>query len=183
MTDELVDICDENNNLLGFSKLKSEAHKKGLWHRAAHIWIYNSKGDILLQLRAKDKLIFPDVWDVSCAGHVSAGEEPIISAIRELNEEIGLIIKKEDLKFFKTVKIDVIFRKINNKEFYYVFFLKFDGDIQKLKLQDEEVQEIKFISINELEKELENNSNRYLPHGNYWFEVIKEIRHKLKTKQ
>jgi isopentenyl-diphosphate delta-isomerase type 1 len=177
MGDELVDICDENNNLLGFSKLKSEAHKTGLWHRAAHIWIYNSKGEIILQLRAKDKSVFPDVWDVSCAGHVTAGEEPIISAIRELEEEIGITVKKKELKFFKIIKIDVIFRKMKNKEFYYVFFLKFDGDIKKLKLQDEEVQEIKFISIDKLKQELKENPDKYLPHGEYWFEVMKEVKH------
>ena len=53
MVDELIDIFDENNNALNVQKMKSEAHKLGLWHRASHIWIYNSSGEILLQLRAK----------------------------------------------------------------------------------------------------------------------------------
>lgn len=68
MGDELVDICDENNNLHGIRKTTSEAHRAGLWHRASHVWIYNSKGEILLQLRAKEKLLYPDMWDISAAG-------------------------------------------------------------------------------------------------------------------
>ncbi len=76
--------------------MKSEAHREGLWHRAAHIWAYNSKGEILLQLRAKNKRTFPDKWDLSVAGHISASEEPIDSALREIEEEVGLCAKKED---------------------------------------------------------------------------------------
>ena len=59
MADELIDIYDENNKPLGIQKMKSEAHRDGLWHRASHVWIYNSKGEILLQLRAKNKELWP----------------------------------------------------------------------------------------------------------------------------
>ena len=90
MADELIDICDKNNNHINIQKMKSEAHKDGLWHRASHIWIYNSNGEILLQLRAKEKELYPDMWDISAAGHVSAGEEPIVSGLREVKEELGL---------------------------------------------------------------------------------------------
>lgn len=72
MADELIDIFDENNNPRGIQKLKSEAHKEGIWHRAVHIWIYNLKGEILLQLRSKNKELYPDRWDVSAAGHGGA---------------------------------------------------------------------------------------------------------------
>lgn len=180
MVDELIDICDEANNLVNVQKMKSEAHRDGLWHRTAHIWIYNSNGEILLQLRAKEKLLYPDRWDISAAGHVNAGEDPITSGLREIEEEIGLKVKKEDLQFFKINKVEVIYKKINNKEFCYVYFLKFDGDVKKLKLQDEEVQEIRFLPIKKIEEELKTKPNKYVPHGNYWFEVIKEVKRNLK---
>lgn len=143
MADELIDICDENNNLLGIQKMKSEAHRTGLWHRAAHVWVYNSKGEILLQLRAKGKSLFPSMWDVSAAGHISAGEEPIVSALRETKEEIGLLVRKEYLELFKIVKWQGIFRQINNKEFYYVYLFKYDKGIADLKIQEEEVETIR----------------------------------------
>ncbi len=181
MGDELIDICNKSNNLAHIQKMKSEAHKNGLWHRATHIWIYNSKGEILLQLRAKGKPLFPDVWDVSAAGHVSAGEDPLTSGLREIEEEIGLKVKKEDLEFFKIQKIKAVYKDIKNNEFCYVYFLKFEGDVKKLKLQDEEVQEIKFIPLKKIEEELRTDPARYLPHGNYWLEIMNEIKRRLKT--
>ena len=180
MADELIDVCDESNNLTNIQKMKSEAHRDGLRHRAAHIWIYNSKGEILLQLRAKEKPLYPDMWDISAAGHVSAGEDPVTSGLREINEEIGFKIKQEDLRFFKIRKVKAVYRDIKNNEFYYVYLLKFDGDIKKFKLQDEEVQEIQFLPIEKIEEELEINPDKYVPHGEYWFEVINEVKRKLK---
>lgn len=175
MADELIDICDEHNNLTGIKELKTKAHKTGLWHRSAHIWIYNSKKEILLQLRAKEKPLYPDMWDISVAGHVSAGEQPIQAALREIKEEIGLSVKESDLSFFKIVKHKSIFRDIKNNEFYYVYFLKFDEDINHLKLQKEEVQTIKFISLAELKKELTNPSNNLVLHKGYWTKIINQI--------
>ena len=180
MADELIDICDEFNNLTRIQKMKSEAHREGLWHRAAHIWIYNSKGEILLQLRAKGKLLFPDVWDISVGGHVSAGEDPVISGLRELEEEIGLKVEQDDLQFLNIRKVKAIYKELRNNEFYYVYFLKFDGNIKKMKLQNEEVQKIQFLSMGKIEKELKLNPSRYSPHGDYWFDVINEVKRKLK---
>ena len=179
MTEELVDICDEKNNLLGIQKTKTEAHRVGLWHRSAHIWIYNSKGEILLQLRAKDKALYPDLWDVSVAGHVSAGEDPMISGLREIREEIGLKVNQSDLRFYKILKRKQIFRKIINSEFFYIYLLKFDGDISKLKLQKEEVQKIKFISIEKIKENLKNKQADYVPHGDYWLEAMEEVKKRL----
>jgi isopentenyl-diphosphate Delta-isomerase len=179
MADELIDICDENNNLLNIQKMKSEAHKDGLWHRSSHIWIYNSNGEIILQLRAKEKPLHPDTWDVSAAGHIGAGEDIVTSALREVEEEIGLKLKKEDLDFWIIRKHESLFRDIKNNEFYYVYFFKFDGDINQLKLQKEEVQKIEFLSIDKIEKELKINPEKYVPHGDYWFEVLNETKKRL----
>lgn len=180
MTEELLDICDESNNLTGLHKTKTEAHRDGLWHRSAHIWIYNSKGEILLQLRAKEKLLYPNMWDVSTAGHVSAGEDPLTAGLREAQEEIGLTIKPEDLHFHSVRKTKEVYKDIVNNEFFYIYFLKFDGDIQNLKLQVEEVQEIKFFAIKKIEEELATKPNPYVPHGDYWFEAIDEVKRRLR---
>jgi len=178
MVDELIDIFDENNNSLNLQKMKSEAHKNGLWHRSAHVWIYNSKGEILLQLRAKDKKLYPGKWDISASGHVRANEEPIISALREIEEEIGLSVKIEDLEFIQIRKKERNLGNIVN-EFYYVYFLKFDGNINSLKIPKEEVEAVQFLPILEVEGELKNHYEKYFPHGDYWFDVINEIRKKL----
>jgi len=177
MADELIDIFDENNNPLNVQKMKSDAHKNGLWHRAAHVWIYNSKGEILLQLRAKDKKLYPGRWDISASGHVIAGEEPIASALREIEEEIGLLIEIDKLELIEIRKKEKNFKNIVN-EFYYVYFLKFDGDIDSFKLDKKEVETVQFFHTSKIEEELRNNDKKYLPHGDYWFDVTNKIREK-----
>ncbi len=179
MADELIDIFDEENNFTGVRKMKSEAHKDGLWHRVIHAWIYNSKGEVLIQLRAKDKLLYSNLWDISAAGHIGAGEEPAVSCAREIEEELGLKINVEDLKFYGIKEINIINSAINNNEFGYIYFLKFDGDVKQLKLQKEEVQETKFILIDELEEELNLNPESFCPYEEHWFEMLSELRKRL----
>jgi isopentenyldiphosphate isomerase len=183
MADELIDIVDENNNLIGVQKMKSEAHRDGLWHRTAHLWLYNSKGEILLQLRAKNKKLYPALWDVSAAGHIGAGEEPIVSALREADEEIGIQLRKDQLDFFKTRKVMAVYREIKNNEFCYVYLAKYDGGAKNLRLQKEEVEEIKFVSLVELEANLREKSEHYVRHGKYWDDVIAEIKRRVLIKQ
>lgn len=96
MADELIDIFDENMNLLG-TALKSQAHREGLWHKTFHCWLArkNDEGRVMvwLQLRNKDKSIYPDMLDVSAAGHVKSGEE-VKDGYREVTEELGLSCRR-----------------------------------------------------------------------------------------
>jgi isopentenyldiphosphate isomerase len=181
MPDELIDIVDENNNLTGVAKSRNEAHHGGLWHRIINICIYNSAGDILLQLRVKNKMIYPDMWDISVAGHIGAGEDPVVAALREAGEETGLNAKEEDLHFYKVRSEQYQKDDVNMKEFIYIYLLKYDGDITNLKIQKEELQEIKFIPIAEIEEDLKNGIMKFAPHGEYWEDVIGEVKRKLKN--
>ena len=85
MNKEYFDILDENGNKTGKIKLRTEVHRDGDWHKAIHIWIINDKGDILLQRRSADKDSNPNMLDISCAGHLTAGDDSLNGAIRELN--------------------------------------------------------------------------------------------------
>lgn len=178
MTDELIDIYDKNNKPLGTKKSIAEIHKDGSWHRSAHVWIYNHQGQVLLQLRAKNKRLFPFMWDISAAGHTDSGEDPLSTALRETKEEIGLTVLADDLDFFKIKKYQIVYKKIKNNEFCYIYFLRFDGKADNLKLQKEELESVRFLSIKKIKKELSDNSKRYVPHGDYWFEIIKEVQRK-----
>ena len=180
MADELIDICDEDNNLTGEQRMKSEAHREGLWHRTAHVWVYNLNGELLLQLRANDKALHPGKWDVSAAGHVGAGEEPAISALREMEEEIGIRAEKKALEMARILKSKTVFRDIKNNEFIYVYLLKSDISPERLKLQKEEVQDARFLPLAQIEHELRETPERYVSVNiSYWFEMIGAIRKKL----
>ncbi len=177
MADELIDVVDENNQLLGITEYKSVAHKKGLWHRSAHVWVYNTRSEILLQLRATDKELYPDLWDISVAGHVGAGEDAVTAALREAEEEISLPIREADLKFWTIRKAAKTVGELKDNEFSYVYFHEYDGDVDHLSVQEEEVQSVRFTPMVEIEQAVSIGEGNYVPHGIYWSEVLDVIRY------
>ena len=69
---EYIDICDSEGNLIGEKKIKEEVYKHGLWHKSAHVWVINSEKEVLIQKRSPFVYNYPNKWDISAAGHVSA---------------------------------------------------------------------------------------------------------------
>jgi|SRR3989344_4875104 len=160
-----VDVLDEKGNKTGEAKSMNEIHARGLWHRAVHVWFVNSKNELLLQLRAKDKINYPNMWDISAAGHVDSGEEPEESALREIKEEIGLDLSREKLEKIGEIKQQSV---INNNtyfdnEFNDVYLVRMDLDLDHLKLQPDEVAKLRYVSISEL-KEWTSKGNLVVPH-------------------
>ena len=184
MGDEEVDILDEDGNPTGEVKLKSEAHAKGLWHKAVHVWIYTSKGKILLQKRAKQKTYLPGLLDVSAAGHVSAGQSFEEAAVREIEEELGVKVSASELKKVETKKVahDVPETGILNREIIQVYLLRLDKKLKDFKIQKEEVESLRLISLEEFESEVKNpeKAKSYTPYGDYFFDIIRFIREELK---
>lgn len=181
---EYIDITDEDNNLTGKKVEIREAHFESLWHRAAHIWIYNSKGEIFIQKRAAIKNYFADLYDTSAAGHIDSGEEPIDSAIRETKEELGLTVSKSDLDFLGIIRLSMSLHDYVNNEHYYVYLLKFDGKISDLILKKNEVSEMRLISLDDLRKEIDNPKTykKYVQHNkSYYYKIINEVRKRLKN--
>ena len=86
---ERFPVVDENDQLLGDAP-RGEVHGNNLRHRAVHILIFNARGELFLQKRSRWKDRHPFVWDSSAAGHVDAGEEYDKTAVRELEEELGV---------------------------------------------------------------------------------------------
>jgi 16S rRNA (adenine1518-N6/adenine1519-N6)-dimethyltransferase len=86
---ERFPVVDEHDQLLGDAP-REEVHGNNLRHRAVHILIFNSQGELFLQKRSRWKDRHPLLWDSSAAGHVEAGEEYDATAIRELKEELGV---------------------------------------------------------------------------------------------
>ena len=154
---EFFDILDENGNKTGKIKERSLVHEDGDIHGTVHIWIRRKtqKGyDLLLQKRSKEKDSFPGCYDISSAGHISAGDEPLESAIRELNEELGIQAEKEQLKeigIHKGIMNGKFYgREFKNHEISRVYIYEEPIDIAELKLQKEEVEEVMWMDSEEL---------------------------------
>jgi len=177
--EEYIDIVSKTGQATGKSALKSEIHKKGHYHNTVHIWFYTIKGEILLQQRAASKAIYPLLWDVSVAGHIDAGESLKSGAVREIAEEIGLIVSEDSLN-----KIGVFecFKKYNNgiidNEFHHTFLTKLDAPITRLTPQKEEVEALKLVSINTFKALLKNSetNGHFVSNNKKYYEfVLSEI--------
>ncbi len=161
---EYLDICDSEGNKLGFTKSKKEVHEQGLWHRSVHIWIVNSKREVLIQKRSPLMDNHPNEWDISSAGHVSAGEDDMTSAQREVEEEIGLKLLPENFILIGTVKQTSERTGYINKEVNPVYVVKMDLEPKKIKKQEEEVSEVKFLPYKELKKVIEAKDQTFVQH-------------------
>jgi isopentenyldiphosphate isomerase len=147
MADELIDIYDENLKLLG-TAMKSEAHRKGMWHKAIHCWIVRDQqpGYVLFQKRGRDKGVYPNALDISAAGHYQSGETPA-DGVREIMEELGLEVQFQRL-IPLGIKIDVgLVGEHIVHEFCDVFLLREAREPREYQLNQDEVEGLVEIAI------------------------------------
>lgn len=152
---ELIDIVDESNKLTGQVEERWEAYNKGLWKRTVSCWIMNKKGEILLQKRTANKIRNPNKW-AKTGGQVDSGETVEQAIFREVKEELGIEIPEEQIKVIDIHKSDE-----ENKRFAYIFIFVVDYKISDYKLQYEEVAEVKYVTIEEMELAKKNKDLNY----------------------
>ena len=100
MSEEIFDVVNERDEVVG-RKPRSEVHRLGLLHRAAHVLVFNARGQVFLQKRSLRKDRQPGLWDSSAAGHVDSGEDYDACIVREMREEIGLRVSAVPRRLFK----------------------------------------------------------------------------------
>src|SRR5258705_3481722 len=100
MAKKMFDVVNEGEEVIG-QKPRREVHRLGLMHRAVHVLVFNSHGQVFLQKRSMTKDRQPGLWDSSASGHVDSGEEYDACAIRELREELGLCVRATPRRVFK----------------------------------------------------------------------------------
>jgi isopentenyl-diphosphate delta-isomerase type 1 len=98
--DEVFDVVNERDEVIG-QQTRAEVHRLGLKHRAVHVLVFNARGEVFLQQRSLAKDTFPGAWDSSASGHLDSGEDYDACAVRELREEIGLVIAQPPKRLFK----------------------------------------------------------------------------------
>jgi isopentenyl-diphosphate delta-isomerase len=166
MHQELLDIIDQLGNRLGYSLPRDEVHKTGLWHRTVHIWALNSRNELLLQKRAMTKETFPGLWDISVAGHVTAGDNSGKAACRELLEELGIRASEKELTYLFTItgRYEDRVRPFIDHELTDVYILRKDIPLDKKTMRSAEVDDVRYFGINELKLALAKSSELFVPH-------------------
>lgn len=165
---EILDICDELGNPTGETVERSVAHRDGILHRTAHVWVTrerDGKIQILLQKRSQNKESFPGLYDTSSAGHIPAGVDFVPSALRELREELGIAAEAEQLHYAGSFRIryEKIFHGalFRDNEFTRVYVYLEPVDERALRLQESEVEEVRWFDLEEVREEIRHSRDRF----------------------
>ena len=156
--EEYFDVVDEKGIPTGETVSRSVAHATGVRHRTAHVWIMRRSPEggvqVLLQKRSQNKDSFPGEYDTSSAGHIQAGDEPLESALRELEEELGIKGRKEDLCPVGTFEIsyqeEFHGKPFVDEEIAFVFIYLGEVEAEKLTLQEDEIDSVRWFSFEEI---------------------------------
>lgn len=141
---------------------KMEAHRQGLLHRAFSVFIFNSRGEMLLQQRAHDKYHSPGLWTNTCCSHPMPGESTSDAATRRLSEEMGLSCPLRHLFQF-IYRIDFS-NGLTEHELDHVYIGITD---QEPHINPEEVSDYRYIALHDLETDLRENPANYTE----WFRL------------
>ena len=161
MASSEIILVDENDNVIGTIE-KMEAHHKGLMHRAFSIFIFNPKGEMLLQRRAEKKYHSGGLWSNACCGHPCPDEEISAAASRRLNEEMGFKTSLEKaFDFMYKISFE---NGLTENEFDHVFVGEYEGDMNP---DPAEVGDHMFKSMEEIRQELSKKPERYTG----WFHI------------
>lgn len=158
---ELVILVDLNDQPLGKME-KMEAHVKGILHRAFSVFVFNTGNELMLQQRALSKYHSPGLWTNTCCSHPRDGETGEQAAHRRLMEEMGFDCNIEKAFHF-TYKADVG-QGLTEHEFDHVFIGKTD---QKPSINSDEVHGWKYMSMEDIRKDMERNPEKYT----VWFRI------------
>ena len=159
---EQVILVDEDDNEIGVME-KMQAHVEAKMHRAFSVFIFNSKNELMLHKRASHKYHSGGLWTNTCCSHPSPGETTINAAHRRLGEEMGFDCPLEEkFSFTYCKKLD---NELTENELDHVFTGQYND---KPLLNPEEVEDWRWISLEELKKSIHSNPHDYTE----WFKII-----------
>jgi len=152
---EIFDLYNYDRSLTGKTMERGNPVPEGCYRLVIHVCVFNSKGQMLIQQRQKGKS-WSELWDVSVGGHVVAGENSQQGANRELQEELGISTDFSN----QAPVISLSFENSTVGAFgfddYYIFHS--DADLSSLKLQKEEVQQVRWSTLEEVKEMIENQT-------------------------
>lgn len=167
---DAVVLVDPNDRELGVME-KLEAHEKGLLHRAFSFFIFNSKGEWLLQQRAWEKYHSPGLWTNACCSHPRRGESPADAATRRLQEELGVYCQAKPI--FKFLYRSEFSNGLIEHELDHVLIGYSDTLPEP---NPAEVAAYRYVSLSDLEYELK----QYPANFTVWFRIcFQEVKDKL----
>jgi len=171
MTSEHVILVDETDTPVGTME-KMEAHRKALLHRAFSVFIFNAKGEMLLQQRAKGKYHSPGLWTNACCSHPRPGEDTREAALRRLREELGFCTPLA--KSFHFIYRTDFGNGLTEHEFDHVFVGQYDHTIHP---DSSEVGDYCYKSTEAISADLATHPHRFTSWFRLAFPMVMAARH------
>lgn len=161
---DLLELFDEQNRPLGITKPKHDVHRDGDWHRTSEIVVINPQHGVLLSLRHPDKRVLPNFWDVCVGGHVDPGETYEQCAIREVEEEIGVRPRTDELRFLGIVDVVALDETVSlaDREHAAVYLFLTDRTLDQFVMQADEVADLRYIPLATVLDEFRTGKNSLL---------------------
>lgn len=164
--DEWLDIVDESDTVIGCAP-RYRIHAEGHYHRSSHIVLFNSQELIFVQLRSMNKDNGPGLWDSSAAGHVDSGESYLDCAVRELREELSVVVAPEALRLVGRLKPE----ERNGYEFSNIFTLRSE---QRPVLQVEEIDDGQWLTPKQLDHWITERSSDFTQSFHTVWNIVRE---------
>ncbi len=157
---ERIETFDEKGRPAGLVE-RAVVHATGLWHRAAHVWLFDGDDRVLLQRRLATKDVCPDRWDLSVGEHLQPGEDYTQAAYRGLAEELGIAgLTLASLGDVRRMRLELPDAGIRDYELQQSFWARFDGTIDA---DPDEVAEVGFFTLDELRTALAERPRAFTP--------------------
>lgn len=154
MSEEIFDVVNDRDEVIDH-RPRSEVHRLGLKHRAVHVLVFNTKGDIFLQKRSMKKDCFPGTWDSSSSGHLDKGETYDDCSVREVWEEIGLKLTEAPKRLFK---IDACAE--TGQEFVWIYQTASEGPFV---LHPDEIERADWFTLTEVTRWMAERPKEFAP--------------------
>lgn len=169
---EIFDLYDENRIKTGKTMIRGDKTPDGYYRMVVHICIFSSDGKMLVQQRQPFKKGWSNMWDVSVGGSAVSGDTSLSAAIREVREELGIMLEPSQLRRFITIEDKSVF------DDWYV--VNQDIDLSELRLQPEEVQNAKWADIDEIKAMIDEEI--FIPYHKSFIDMLFHFSHNSGTR-
>jgi isopentenyl-diphosphate delta-isomerase len=160
----LIDVLSERGLRTGEVLSRAEVHRQGKIHRAIHLYLFNTKNELLLQRRSLTVDNFPGVFSISVLGHINAGEFSTATVRREIEEELGIDTADLKIEFlFSYFSQAVLSETYIDRQFNDVYVTRADIDPGQIHMDQAEVSEVRFVPFEHFRKMLTDPQSELAP--------------------
>lgn len=141
---EMLSVFSRDGKYIG-SRTRNFCHSEnpGVYHKSVFIWFINSKGEVLVTKRNQNKKQYPGKWEMAVAGHVDDGETIVDTCLREIKEELGINVLKDEIQYLTEWIID------EEWELAQIYLVKKDVDLKDITLEEDELDDVKWLNYND----------------------------------